>query len=66
MPTVEQLKKNYKNDATYRAQVDDTVRKSKALYGVQLSKEDVFKSVARGGFLSDYAKKKKAAAKKKK
>lgn len=66
MPTVEQLKKAYKNDAEYKAQVDATVKRSKTVYGVQLSKEDIFKSVASGGFLSDYAKKKKAAAKKKK
>ena len=65
MPTVEQLKKAYKNDPDYRQQVDDTVKKSKALYGIHLTKEDIFKAVSGPGMIGDYARKKKAAAKKK-
>ena len=62
--TVESLKKQYKEDPTYKLQVDDTVKKSKRLYGVQLTKDDIFKSIAGGGFIEDYAKRKKAATKK--
>ena len=65
MPTITQLKNNYKNDPVYRAQVDDTVKKSKTNYGVQLTKDDVFRAVASGSFLGEYAKRKKASAKKK-
>lgn len=64
MPTVEQLRKAYKNDKTYRLQVDDLVKKSKTNYGVQLTKEDVFKAVSSDEFVRDYAEKKKKAAKK--